>query len=94
MNLKPRKKGNFQAKSKGKTVSIELIPRVAAPAAAVELELDVAAPKIVTSSIRSSVFRPQYHPNPAAYPETKPIAWKEVHTGWPIWSQTWVVGLT
>ena len=40
--------------------------------------LDPAAPKIVTSSIRSSVFRPQYHPNPAAYPETKPIAWKEV----------------
>ena len=39
--------------------------------------LDPAAPKIVTSSIRSSVFRPQYHPNPAAYPETKPIAWKE-----------------
>ena len=82
MNLKPRKKENFQAKSNGKTVSIESIPRVAAaPAAAVELELDVAAPKIVTSSIRSSVFRPQYHPNPAAYPETKPIAWKEVlHT--------------
>ena len=49
-------------------------------APAIEMELDVAAPKIVTSSIRSSVFRPQYHPNPAAYPETKPIAWKEVNS--------------